>query len=52
MQESYTTGLEGLAQVMFKDLSLALAVGHDLKASLPAAALASQMVERVLGIKE
>jgi 3-hydroxyisobutyrate dehydrogenase-like beta-hydroxyacid dehydrogenase len=52
MRESYTTGLEGLAQVMFKDLSLALAVGHDLKVSLPAAALASQMVERVLGVKE
>ena len=52
MRESYTTGLEGLAQVMFKDLSLALAVGHDLKTPLPAAALASQMVERVLGIKE
>lgn len=52
MRESYTTGLEGLAQVMFKDLSLALAVGHDLKVPLPAAALASQMVERVLGIKE
>lgn len=52
MREYYTTGLEGLAQVMFKDLSLALAVGHDLNVSLPAAALASQMVEKVLGIRE
>ncbi|RLA46061.1 MAG: NAD(P)-dependent oxidoreductase [Gammaproteobacteria bacterium] len=52
MRESYTTGMEGMAEVLFKDLSLALSVGHDLKVSLPSGALTSQMLERILGLEE
>jgi 3-hydroxyisobutyrate dehydrogenase-like beta-hydroxyacid dehydrogenase len=51
MSDSYTAGLSGLAELMYKDLSLALAVGHDLKIPLPAAALSSQMVEQILGLE-
>jgi 3-hydroxyisobutyrate dehydrogenase-like beta-hydroxyacid dehydrogenase len=50
MRESYTTGMEGMAEVLFKDLSLALSVGHDLKVPLPSGALTSQMLERILGL--
>lgn len=48
MRESYTTGMEGMAEVLFKDLSLALSVGHDLKVPLPSGALTSQMLEQIL----
>ncbi len=52
MRESYTTGMEGLAEVLFKDLSLALSVGHDLKVPLPSGALTLQMLERILSLSD
>ncbi len=50
LRREYTTGLEGLGEVMYKDLALALEVAHELKVPLRAAALSSQMVDEVLGI--
>jgi len=43
----YTTGPKGMAQVGYKDVSLAVAVGHDVGASLPVAALVSQLMEQL-----
>lgn len=51
MREAYTTGPSGLAEVAFKDLSLALSVGHDLKVPLPGAALTSQRLGSLLDLE-
>ena len=51
-KDTYTTGPEALMQLMHKDLRLALELGHDLDLPLPGAALAQQMIDRFLGIKE
>ena len=45
--QNYTTGAKGMAQVGYKDISLAVAVGHDVGASLPITALATQMMEQL-----
>lgn len=45
--QDYTTGPKGMAQVGYKDISLAVAVGHDVGASLPIAALATQLMEQL-----
>jgi 3-hydroxyisobutyrate dehydrogenase-like beta-hydroxyacid dehydrogenase len=50
--ETYTTGVEGMRQVAYKDISLAVAVGHDVGASLPVAALVSQLVHKIFDRKE
>lgn len=45
--ENYTTGVNGMSQVAYKDISLAVTVGHEVGASLPVAALVSQLVEHL-----
>jgi 3-hydroxyisobutyrate dehydrogenase-like beta-hydroxyacid dehydrogenase len=45
--QNYTTGAKGMAQVGYKDVSLAVAVGHDVGASLPIAALVTQLMEQL-----
>jgi 3-hydroxyisobutyrate dehydrogenase-like beta-hydroxyacid dehydrogenase len=52
LKETYTTGPQGLMQLIHKDLRLALELGHDLDLSLPGAALSQQLIDRVLEIKE
>lgn len=52
LKDTYTTGAQGLMQLIHKDLRLALELGHDLDLSLPGAALTQQLIERVLEIKE
>ncbi len=52
LKDNYTTGPQGLLQLMHKDLRLALELGHDLDLSLPGAALAQQLLDRVLGISK
>jgi len=49
--KDYRTGLQGLIQLIYKDLRLALEVGHDLELSLPGAALAQQLIARTLEIE-
>lgn len=48
MKETYTTGPQALLQLMYKDLRLALELGHDLGLALPGAALAQQLLDRTL----
>jgi len=48
----YTTGPKGMAQVGYKDVSLAVAVGHDVGVSLPVAALVSQLMEQLFQKEE
>jgi 3-hydroxyisobutyrate dehydrogenase-like beta-hydroxyacid dehydrogenase len=48
----YTTGPKGMAQVGYKDISLAVTVGHDVGASLPIAALVSQLMEQLFQKEE
>ena len=48
---TYTTGPQGLVQLIHKDLRLALELGHDLGLSLPGAALMQQLIARVLEIE-
>lgn len=48
----YTTGPQGMAQVGYKDISLAVTVGHDVGASLPVAALVSQLMEQLFQKEE
>jgi 3-hydroxyisobutyrate dehydrogenase-like beta-hydroxyacid dehydrogenase len=48
----YTTGPKGMAQVGYKDISLAVTVGHDVGASLPVAALVSQLMEQLFQKEE
>jgi 3-hydroxyisobutyrate dehydrogenase-like beta-hydroxyacid dehydrogenase len=50
--QHYTTGPKGMAQVGYKDISLAVAVGHDVGASLPVAALVSQLMEQLFQQEE
>lgn len=50
MKDTYTTGPQGLLQLMHKDLRLALELGHDLGLSLPGAALTQQLLDRTLEI--
>lgn len=45
---TYTTGAEGLMQLIHKDLRLALELGHDLGVSLPGAALTQQLIARIM----
>lgn len=52
LKDSYTTGPQGLMQLIHKDLRLALELGHDVGLPLPGAALTQQLIERVLGINE
>ncbi|MBM4257127.1 MAG: NAD(P)-dependent oxidoreductase [Deltaproteobacteria bacterium] len=52
LKDNYTTGPQGLLQLMHKDLRLALELGHDLHIPLPGAALAQQMLDRVLEINK
>ncbi len=50
LKDTYTTGPQGLLQLMHKDLRLALELGHDLGLGLPGAALAQQLLDRTLEI--
>lgn len=50
LKETYTAGPEALMQLMYKDLRLALELGHNLGLSLPGAALAQQLIDRLLEI--
>jgi 3-hydroxyisobutyrate dehydrogenase-like beta-hydroxyacid dehydrogenase len=52
LKDTYTTGPQGLLQLMHKDLRLALELGHDLDLSLPGAALAQQLLGRTLEINK
>ena len=52
LRDTYTTGPQGLMQLIHKDLRLALELGHDLGLPLPGAALTQQLIARVLEIKE
>src|SRR5262245_15424503 len=52
LKDSYTTGPRGLLQLIYKDLRLALELGHDLDISLPGAALTQQLMERTLDIRK
>jgi len=47
---TYTTGPEGLIQLIHKDLRLALELGYDLGLPLPGAALTQQLIARILEI--
>ena len=42
---NYPGGPAGMAQVGYKDISLAVTVGHDVGAALPITALASQLMD-------
>lgn len=50
MKDAYTSGPQGLMQLMHKDLRLALELSHDLGLGLPGAALAQQLLDRTLEI--
>jgi len=52
LKDSYTTGPQGLMQLMHKDLRLALELGHDIGLPLPGAALTQQLLNKVLEIKD
>jgi len=52
LKDNYTTGPQGLLRLMHKDLRLALELGHDLDLSLPGAAIAQQLLDRVLEISK
>jgi len=52
LKDNYTTGPQGLLQLMHKDLRLALELGHDLHITLPGAALTQQLLDRVLEISK
>ncbi|MGE0824716.1 MAG: NAD(P)-dependent oxidoreductase [Candidatus Binatia bacterium] len=51
LKDTYTSGPQGLLQLMHKDLRLALELGHDLNVPLPGAALTQQLLDRVLGVQ-
>jgi 3-hydroxyisobutyrate dehydrogenase-like beta-hydroxyacid dehydrogenase len=51
LRDTYTTGPQGLMQLIHKDLRLALELGHDIGLALPGAALTQQLIERVLEIE-
>ena len=48
----YTTGPQGLMQLIHKDLRLALELGHDVGLPLPGAALTQQLISRILEIEK
>lgn len=50
--ETYTTGAQGLMRLIYKDLRLALELGHDLGIPLPGAALTQQLIETVLEVED
>ena len=52
LRDTYTTGPQGLMQLIHKDLRLALELGHDLGLPLPGAALTQQLIARVLEIEK
>jgi len=52
LKEAYTSGPQGLRQLIHKDLRLALELGHDLGLPLPGAALTQQLLNKVLEIEE
>ena len=52
LKDTYTSGPEGLLQLMHKDLRLALELGHDLNIPLPGAALTQQLLDRILGVQQ
>jgi 3-hydroxyisobutyrate dehydrogenase-like beta-hydroxyacid dehydrogenase len=52
LKDTYTTGPHGLMQLIYKDLRLALELGHDISLSLPGAALTQQLITRVLEIEQ
>jgi 3-hydroxyisobutyrate dehydrogenase-like beta-hydroxyacid dehydrogenase len=52
LKETYTAGPGALMQLIYKDLRLALELGHDLGLSLPGAALTQQLIDRLLEISE
>jgi len=52
LKEVYTSGPQGLMQLIHKDLRLALELGHDLGLPLPGAALTQQLIDRVLGMEK
>jgi 3-hydroxyisobutyrate dehydrogenase-like beta-hydroxyacid dehydrogenase len=52
LKDSYTTGPQGLMQLIHKDLRLALELGHDVGLPLPGAALTQQLIDQVLDIEE
>ena len=51
LKETYTTGPQGLIRLIYKDLRLALELGHDLGIPLPGAALTQQLIETVLEVE-
>lgn len=51
LRDTYTTGPQGLMQLIHKDLRLALELGHDVDLFLPGAALTQQLIDRVVEIK-
>jgi 3-hydroxyisobutyrate dehydrogenase-like beta-hydroxyacid dehydrogenase len=52
LKDTYTSGPRGLMDLMYKDLRLALELGHDLGLSLPGAALTQQLLQRMLEIED
>jgi 3-hydroxyisobutyrate dehydrogenase-like beta-hydroxyacid dehydrogenase len=48
---TYTTGPQGLEQLIHKDLRLALELGHELGLALPGAALTQQLIAKILEIE-
>jgi 3-hydroxyisobutyrate dehydrogenase-like beta-hydroxyacid dehydrogenase len=52
LKEVYTSGPQGLMRLIYKDLRLALELGHDLSLPLPGAALTQQLIDRVLEMEK
>src|SRR5215207_3113488 len=52
LKDTYTTGPQGLMQLIHKDLRLALELGHDVGIGLPGAALVQQLIARILEISQ
>jgi len=52
LKDTYTTGPQGLMQLIHKDLRLALELGRDIGLPLPGAALTQQLIDRVLEIEK
>lgn len=50
LKDTYTSGVQGLLQLIHKDLRLALELGHDHDLPLPGAALTQQLIDQVLGV--
>jgi 2-hydroxy-3-oxopropionate reductase len=52
LKDTYTTGPQGLMRLLYKDLRLALELGHDLGITLPGAALTQQLIATVLEVED